>query len=139
MNVVGMIPVTAAWSPFAFLRQLRANAILPHPSLRSRTEAVTEKPSPMIRHATILLLATGLTLSATSGFAQKADAPHHTRKAAKPRKAAVPTAAPVAGGINAPSTDFSKIERSDGETGGPDGPTFRPTMGAGGMGLGGAF
>lgn len=93
----------------------------------------------MTRTLTILLLAAGLTLAAAPGFSQTAAAPHHVRKAAKPRKAAVPTAAPAAGGINAPSTDFSKIERADEEPGGPDGPTFRPTMGAGGMGLGGAF
>ena len=95
----------------------------------------------MIRPAAILLLAAGLTLAAAPSFAQTADAPHRARKAGKPKRAVAAPSAPSAPphSINAPSTDFSKIERSDDGSGGPDGPSFHPTMGAGGMGLGGSF
>ena len=98
-----------------------------------------KRPSPMICSAKAMLLAATIILAGTPGFAQTADAPHHARKAAKPRKAAAPPSAPLSGGINTPSTDFSKIERADEEPSGPNGPAFRPTMGSGGMGLGGAF
>ena len=97
------------------------------------------KRLPMLRPAKILLLAATVLLAVTPGFAQTADAPHHARKAAKPRRAAASPSAPLSGGINTPSTDFSTIERADEEPRGPNGPTFRPTMGSGGMGLGGAF
>ena len=93
----------------------------------------------MLHPAKILLLAAAVVLANPPAFAQTADAPRHTHKAAKPRKAVATPPAPLVGGINTPSTDFSKVERADEEPKGPNGPTFRPTMGAGGMGLGGAF
>lgn len=93
----------------------------------------------MLHHAKILLLAATVALVGTPGFAQTADAPHHVHRAAKPKKAAASPSLPRSSGINTPSTDFSKIERADEEPAGPNGSAFRPTMGSGGMGLGGAF
>lgn len=93
----------------------------------------------MRRPMTILLLAAGLAVSVTPTHAQTADAQHQSRKSVKGRKAVAPPVASPSRGINAPSTDFSKIERSGEEMGGPDQPSLRPAMGAGGMGLGGSF
>lgn len=94
----------------------------------------------MIRRAMIPMLAAGLSLTSVADRAGAAEPAHHTRKAARIKKAPGPgAAASPPHSINAPSTDFSKIERGDNESSGPDGPTFRPSMGAGGMGLGGSF
>ncbi|MDX7952314.1 hypothetical protein P7D22_14165 [Lichenihabitans sp. Uapishka_5] len=92
----------------------------------------------MFRPVSILLLALGLTCAAAPVFAQATDGPRHTRKS---KKAVAAPAAPTAsrGGINTPSTDFSKVERADEEPTGRNGPAYHPTMGSGGMGMGGSF
>lgn len=93
----------------------------------------------MIRTVTILLLAAGLGVPALPAMAQAADASHHARKVAKSRAVAAPAVTSRSQGINAPSTDFSTIERADEEPRGAEGPSLHPAMGAGGMGLGGSF
>lgn len=93
----------------------------------------------MIRLALVSTFALGLSVGGAAGHAQAAETPRHVHKPARIKRSAEPAPTATTGGINAPSTDFSKIERGDADSSGPDGPTLRPSVGAGGMGLGGSF
>lgn len=100
---------------------------------------IIERILPPRRLATISMIVAGLTLGSWIGDAQSRDASHLVRKADKARKPSATAIAPRTGSINTPSMDFSKIDRSDGDAASTNGPSFHPSMGAGGMGLGGAF